>query len=281
MPNHLGLIVGNGKLPILAIEDAIKNNNKFTVIGFNDVNYDQLLNIHKDIMINTFDILKPVEMLNFLKKNNINTVCICGGVKPPKIKPIDLFGVAINNLSLISYAAKILISKNHGDDFLLSIAESVVKAYGCKIIGIHELIPDLLSRNIDNINIKLTDKYKKDIENGIYILKTISDLDIGQSIVVVNNRVLGIEAAEGTDELILRCGRYAEQYKDARPVLIKIPKENQTRKIDLPTIGENTLKNLISANFAGIVVENGGNIIIDRHAVHEYLKKSNLFMKVI
>ena len=146
-------------------------------------------------------------------------------------------------------------------------------------------------------NIKISKKIKKYIEDleteknlilSAPILNELSRFDIGQSIVVLNGRVLGIEGAEGTQELIKRCGKYYHDMcalnsnvRKRRPVLIKKSKLNQNQKLDMPTIGEQSIVDLVDNSFAGIALERDGVLMLDKPVIRQLCEKYNFFLKVM
>ncbi|MEE3108325.1 MAG: UDP-2,3-diacylglucosamine diphosphatase LpxI, partial [Pseudomonadota bacterium] len=88
--------------------------------------------------------------------------------------------------------------------------------------------------------------------------------------------VLGIEAIEGTDQLMARCG--ALRRPGPGPVLVKFCKIGQTRVADLPTIGPATIARAAAAGFAGIAVEAGGCLLVDRHGLVAAADRKRLFL---
>jgi UDP-2,3-diacylglucosamine hydrolase len=91
-------------------------------------------------------------------------------------------------------------------------------------------------------------------------LRTWAQLDQGQAIVVQNGLILGAEAAEGTDELIRRCGTYKRSGRG--PILVKIKKPQQDARMDLPTIGTETVRLAADAGFSGIAVQTGNALFL-------------------
>ncbi|MEY3809257.1 MAG: hypothetical protein RL306_445, partial [Pseudomonadota bacterium] len=49
-------------------------------------------------------------------------------------------------------------------------------------------------------------------------------------------------------------------------------------RIDLPTIGFDTIKNCIKANIKGIAVKRSQNIILDKDKIINLVKKNNFFI---
>ena len=93
---------------------------------------------------------------------------------------------------------------------------------------------------------------ERDIALGIEVAGRLGDLDIGQAVVVQQGLVLGVEAVEGTDQLLARCG--ALRRDGPGGVLVKLKKPRQERRADLPTIGPDTIRRAAEAGMAGIAV---------------------------
>lgn len=84
--------------------------------------------------------------------------------------------------------------------------------------------------------------------------------DIGQALIINNGLVLGVEAAEGTNNLIKRCAELREEQEGG--VLIKLCKPHQDKRLDLPCIGPDTIKNIAKYGYKGIVVEAKKSIML-------------------
>jgi DUF1009 family protein len=100
--------------------------------------------------------------------------------------------------------------------------------------------------------------------------RALGALDIGQGVVVANGLVLAVEAQEGTDAMLRRCAELPQALRGsggAAGVLAKAVKPSQDRRIDLPTIGPETVMGAARAGLAGIVGEAGSLLVVDRKAV--------------
>lgn len=103
-----------------------------------------------------------------------------------------------------------------------------------------------------------------DAEFGWPLAKQIGALDIGQALAVKEREVIAVEAIEGTDKLINRAGELCRQ---GGWTLIKVAKPNQDMRFDVPTIGPNTIEKLHAARAAGLVIEAGRTLILERERV--------------
>lgn len=109
---------------------------------------------------------------------------------------------------------------------------------------------------------------KADEHRGREILAILAPADFGQGLAIQNGLVLGVEAAEGTDACIARCGLLAFSGKDDdRPVYVKRAKPHQSDHMDLPTIGPQTIQALVLAGFQGLFVQADRTLVVDRDHV--------------
>ena len=280
MKAKIALLSGNGTLPRVITDALSEQRRDFEIICFDNENAAFFENcgytVHAMPLENVVGILKK------LREIKAREVVFCGGVRFRGIRQMKL--VSFDNLKLLfvilKSVTKILISRQRGDDFLLSIAQKMLQEFNMKIVGAHEIVPELICGRRDEINANLAREHKGDIELGKEVLAAISKFDIGQSIVVQNGRIIGMEGAEGTDELIRRCGDYKQNSKRA-PVLVKMCKVGQSTKTDLPTIGINTFKRLKESGFAGVAISCGSAIVLDREKIREFCEREEVFLNVI
>ena len=122
----------------------------------------------------------------------------------------------------------------------------------------HLVTPGVLTRR------RPTDKQWADLRFGWDVCQTVSRLDIGQSIAVVDNDVIAVEAVEGTNAMIERAGRLC-------PVggwtLIKVSNTRQDLRVDVPTVGTTTVEKLAAAGAGCLVLEAGKTVMLERQKV--------------
>ena len=268
------LIAGNGQLPIVVAEKLQQQNVPLTIICLDNGTFQYFQdhntqhNIYKVFNVKMEDV---IDVLSIIKTQEIKQVVCCGGVKFKGLNNLKLFKISfiIKHLKLVKPILLACLSKQKGDNFLLNLVEKILNNIGCQVVAVQDVLPDIMCSKKDEINVKLAQRYFNDIKFGDEILNTMSSYDIGQSIVTHNGRVLGIEAYEGTQNLIKRCGEYYAEINEkntqkTKPVLIKKSKLNQNRKLDIPTIGKQTILDLVSADFAGLALENNSVFILNK-----------------
>jgi len=154
-----------------------------------------------------------------------------------------------------------------GDDRLLSGVASLFEEAGLRIIGLHDVAPEVLVPKGVLGHFEPTARDKSDIAHALSVIHALGPFDVGQAVVVANNNVLAVEAAEGTDNMLLRLAELRHQHRVTTPpgigVLVKAPKPGQDRRFDLPAIGQRTVENVARAGLAGLAVAAGSSIVAE------------------
>ena len=115
-----------------------------------------------------------------------------------------------------------------------------------------------------------------DIRRGIAVARALGAVDVGQGCVVQQGIVLAVEAAEGTDAMLARC--VAVAHPGPGGVLVKLPKPEQERRADLPTVGPDTIRDAAAAGLRGVAFEAGGTILAEREATVAAADAAGLFL---
>jgi hypothetical protein len=266
--NKLAIIAGKGDLPKMIIKKCQEQDRSFFIILIKD----ELSNVdfvqYDHIIINFGEISKIIDTL---KSNKIKELVFAGGVTKP-----SMFGIKVDKKGAI-LVSKILGNKLFGDNNLLSTIINFFEKEGFNIVGAEQIIDDLLANKGLLGSTKPNNEMFGDIGIGENALKVMSELDIGQSIVVQQKQIVGVEAIEGTDNLIKRC-KDLQFIKGSRMILVKIKKQNQITKIDLPALGVETIKNLSNCGFAGVAVQANYCLIINHKEVIKLANKLELFV---
>jgi hypothetical protein len=123
---------------------------------------------------------------------------------------------------------------------------------------------------------------QSDIARGLAVLSATGPFDIGQAIVVADNRVLALEAAEGTDRMLERIATLRRDGRLGLPdkvgVLVKAPKAGQDRRLDLPSIGPGTVEGVVRAGLAGLAVVAGAAIVAEPQTVATIADRAGVFV---
>ena len=268
---QITLLAGEGLLPLHVYEECSKRGISCNIIGIKDCISVELFEQNKI----EYDVLPVYSVSKILKKlHSFNTqyVTLAGRVKRINISKL-LFDV--KGIKLFYKIAR----KNMSDNFLLSNILHFLEDEGFHIIPTERIVSDLIVQkgNIVAGKVQISNSTIQEIDKGFEILTSIAQFDIGQALVIQSGLVLGVEAAEGTNELIRRCGKIQQQ--DCKPpILIKICKPNQDKRIDLPCIGSYTIEMLHQNNFMGVALEAGFSLILEPKLTISRASELNIFI---
>ena len=169
-----------------------------------------------------------------------------------------------------------------GDDHLLSGVARIFHELGFRIVGAHEVAPEILMPRGNIGTVGPGQRDRADIARGLALLHAIGPFDVGQAVVVANNQVLALEAVDGTDSMLERIAELRTHGRVATGkgvgVLIKAPKSTQDRRLDMPAIGPKTVEAAARAGLAGIAVVAGSTIIAEPQQVARAADAAKLFV---
>ena len=262
----LGIIAGSGKLPSELINICKSIQRPYFVIAIeHNTNKDILLDVpHYWVSLGAAG--KIVEQL---KKEEVKQIVMAGGVRRPswtEINP-DWKGVKI---------LPKLLASSQGDGAILALIIKELEKEGFTVVGVDDVLMDILTRE-GPLGEFLPDKSAKlDITRAIEVGLAMTDLDVGQAIVVQQGIVLGVEAIEGTDALIDRCSDLKRDGPGG--ILLKLKSKQQDSRVDLPTIGPDTIKRAGRAGIRGVALEAESSLTVDTPETIRTANQEKLFL---
>lgn len=262
----LGIVAGGGSLPALLIDECDRQNRPVFVVGF-EGQTDERIFQGRNHLVSRPD--KAGHIVKRLRSEGVSDLVLIGSVKRPHLTDLrpDLFTAG--------FFARLGL-RALGDSDLLSAVRHTLEREGFKIHAVQDFMHDVLMPEGVQGKIHPTDKHRVDIDLGMKTARALGVLDVGQSVVVRDGMVLGVEGVEGTDELIRRCAAYRANNKGG--VLVKICKPQQDRALDLPTIGPNTIQLCADLAFDGIAISAGEALLADRANVIRLADQAGLFI---
>ena len=265
----LALFAGKGDLPRLLIQSCASQGRPLYILAFHGQTEPELVEGHPHLWIHFGEVGKA---LKYLKSNKVREIVLAGGMTRPSLTEIrpDLKGT----IWLAKLGAKAL-----GDDNFLRMLIQMMEAEGFSIVGADQVLQDILTPQGILGTISPDSQARSDIARGLEVLKALSAVDVGQAIVIQQGLVLGVEAIEGTDALIQRAGEHARS--GAPGILIKIAKSTQENRADLPTIGPETIKNVMKAGLRGVAIEAGRSLLLHREETLRLADEAGIFVEGI
>jgi DUF1009 family protein len=267
----IGIVCGGGNYPLLIAESCHRENIEFCFVhldGFSvRSNYVDFSTIAKT----NVGLGEVGKALNFLRKHGVKKIVFAGTVERPNFSKISLDATAA--LWLLKLGKKIF----SGDDALLRGISVILQQEGFELVDGTDLMTDdaFIPTGVCTKKHPTIAVYR-DIKKGFCVAKALGALDVGQSVIVMDGLILGMECVEGTDALIKRCAKLRKSKKGG--ILVKVVKPQQDRKFDLPTIGKKTVDLLHNNGYAGVALESNGCIVIEKQSVIDQLNQFGMFL---
>jgi UDP-2,3-diacylglucosamine hydrolase len=207
---------------------------------------------------------------------NCRDVVLIGGLVRPALRQIRLDWKTLRVLPQIVRAFR------GGDDHLLTGVARIFEAHGFRLIGAHEVAPELLVPEGVLGSRRPSDRDRADIARGLALVEAIGPFDIGQAVVVADGHVLAVEGAEGTDHMLERIADLRSHGRIRVPagvgVLVKAPKTGQDHRFDLPSIGPRTVEGVARAGLAGLAVLADATLVAEAGRVVMAADRAGIFV---
>jgi UDP-2,3-diacylglucosamine hydrolase len=269
----LGIICGGGAIP-LAVAAAVQRRGRrvmlFALRGFVDAKAVSAYP-HCWIAVGQFGRFRRLA-----RAEGCRDLVLVGGLVRPAIRQVRLDWATLVEMP------RILRAFRGGDDHLLTGIGRILESDGFRLLGAHEVAPDITAP-AGALGLHQPDAdAAADIARGFEMLDALSPFDVGQAAVIAKGRILAVEAAEGTDAMLQRVVALREAGRiglsRGTGVLVKAPKQRQDRRFDLPSIGPDTVLHAARAGLAGIAVVAGGTIIAEPQRLVEAADENGLFV---
>ena len=259
----LAIISGSGKLPKI-----IRNFYKKAL----QINFSNSNSFKKTNVINC-EFEKLGFLFDCLKRSGIKRVVMAGAIVRPQLDKSKMDEYTRHLFSELS--AKLV----QGDNELLSFIAREFEQKGYKILGASDLVPNL---TVDTGFVcgSAYEFLSRDINKADSVLKILSPEDIGQSVVIENGLVLGIETLQGTNELLKFVSKTSPnlRMRGSGGIFVKRPKVNQDLRFDMPVIGPKTVELACKADLRGLIISPGSVMLLEREKCVKVAEANNFFI---
>ena len=264
----LGIIAGGGKIPMMLIEHCVETGREFCLLGIKD-NADKELIEKANVPVTWIRIGQAGTGFKMFMDEKVGEVVMIGTIKRPSF--FDL----VPDFRTAAFFAKVG-AKALGDDGILRAVVNEIEKDGMRVVGIHEVLSDILVKEGVLGKHKPDHQAEVDILRGIEVALELGKVDVGQGVIVQQGLVLAVEGIEGTDEMIRRSKDYKR--KGAGGILVKLRKPQQDMRVDLPTIGAQTVIKAAESGLRGIVIHAENGLIVDEKEAIETANKKGMFL---
>jgi UDP-2,3-diacylglucosamine hydrolase len=210
------------------------------------------------------------------KAENCRDVLFIGTVLRPPLTALRL------DWHTIKLMPRVIGFFRGGDDKLLSGVAGLMESGGLRVVGVKDVAPDLFVPEGVLGGRAPSQRDYADIERALKLVAVLGPFDVGQAAVVANGHVVAVEAAEGTDQMLMRIAELRGLGRLTAPrgvgVLVKAPKPGQDRRFDLPSIGPRTIELVAAADLAGLAVTAGSTMIAEADAAIAAADRHKIFV---
>ena len=262
----IGLIFGDTDFPDHILKKIKKKKVKYLIIDLS-----KSKKFKKDKKSYAVSIGQFGRIINILKENKCKKVLFAGKVKKPNFSKLRL------DFKGIYYIPRIIKASKLGDAAILKEIIKILDQNNIKTENSLRFNPELSLNRGNFSKIKPDKQDQLDIQKAIKTLNNLREYDFSQGVVVRNEKVISIEGKGGTKKLLEKSR--SKKFRN-HGVLVKLPKKKQDLRIDLPTIGLNTLKQSKTAGLKGIVVKNKQHVFLDKSKCINFANKNKMFISV-
>jgi UDP-2,3-diacylglucosamine hydrolase len=271
--DSLAIICGGGSFPA-AVADAVARRGRrpvmFGIKGWADADVIERY-AHHWIAIG-----QAGRFFRLARTEHCRDVLFIGTVLRPPLSALRL------DWQTIKLMPRVIRFFRGGDDKLLSGVAGVAETGGLRVVGVKDVAPEIfvpqgvLGRHAP------TERDRADIARALTVIGALGPFDVGQAAIVADNNVLAVEAAEGTDNMLMRIAELRKLGRVTSPlgagVLVKAPKSGQDRRFDLPSIGPRTIENIARAGLAGLAVTAGSTMIAEADQAIAAADRAGIFL---
>ena len=256
----LGLIAGEGELPKLVARGARGAGRKVAIVALRGCADPALREL-----ADTFcwrGIVQLGQWIRVLRRAGCREVVLAGRVRKSQMFDVPRWRQWLQYLpDWTSIRVWYFRARDKRNDTLLGAVADELERRGLTLIDSTRYCPEALAEEGLLTPFEPPRSVRDAADFAWPLARQIAALDIGQSLAAKEREVIAVEAIEGTDKLIERAG---ELCPAGGWTLVKVAKPNQDMRFDVPTIGPQTIENLHRARAAGLVIEAGKTIVLER-----------------
>jgi UDP-2,3-diacylglucosamine hydrolase len=258
-----GLIAGNGRFPILALEAARELGFDVVAIGIKEEASQEIESLaRKTYWISLGQLSRLIEIL---KDERIGEVMMTGQVKHAKI-----FSSIRPDWRLFKLLAGL---RHKNTDALIGGVAKVLEDEGIRLVDSTLLLKKLLAEQGVLTRRKPDADELRDIDYGRRVANALAGFDIGQSVAVADRACVAVEAMEGTDAMLRR----AAALVNGRPLrLVKVSKRRKHLLFDVPVAGPETIRVMGETGATALSVDAGRTLLLDRGEMMELAEQAKI-----
>ncbi len=259
----IGLFLGDTDFSNIVLNKIKRRKKKYFIIDFSKKGKFQKDKNSYRISIGRFG-----QIINLIKEKKSNKVLFAGKIAKPEFSKLRL------DLKGIYYMPSIIRASKLGDAAIIKSIIKILKNERIKVLSSIYFNPELAVKKGNYTRIKPSKIDNHFINKGISYFSKFNSLDHIQALIIKEDEVIAKEDNKGTQRMLSRLK------KNSNGILIKYPKKKQDLRMDLPTIGLQTLKDCKKFGLKGIVLKSKKNIFLDKIKCIKFANKNKIFISV-
>ena len=260
----IGLFLGDTDFSKIVLNKIKKLKKKYFIIDFSKKS-----NFKSNKYSHRISIGKFGKILSLIKQKKSKKVLFAGKIAKPEFSSLRL------DFKGIYYMPSVIRAAKKGDAAIIKAIIKILNNEGIKVISSIYYNPELSLKSGNYTKLKPNKNDFVSIKKGIKYFNKLNDLDHVQALIVNDGKIVAKEGRGGTRKMLNKLEKITQG------VLIKFPKKKQDLRIDLPTIGLQTLKDCKKYGLKGIVLKSKKNIILDKVKCIQFANNNQIFIKII
>jgi DUF1009 family protein len=260
----IGLFLGDTDFSEVVLKKIKKIKKKYFIIDFSKNN-----RFKKDNNSHRISIGKFGKIISLIKEKKSKKVLFAGKISKPKFSTLRL------DLKGVYYMPGIIRAAKLGDAAIVKAIIKILDNEKIEVISSIFFNPELTVKSGNYTKLKPNKIDNVSIKKGIAYFNKLNELDHVQAVIIKDNIILATEDRQGTKKMLSKLKIKSEG------ILIKLPKKKQDLRMDLPTIGLQTLKDCKKYGLKGIVLKSKKNIFLDKVECISFANKNKIFIKII
>ena len=260
----IGLFLGDTDFSQIVLSKIKKLKKKYFIIDFSKNSKFKKNKYSHRISIGKFG-----KILDLIRDKKSKKVLFAGKIAKPKFSSLRL------DFKGFYYMPSVIRAAKKGDAAIIKAIIKILNIEGIKVISSISFNPELALKAGNYSKLKPNREDLVSIKKGIKYFNKLNELDHVQALIVNDGKIVAKEEREGTRKMLIKLK------KKTQGVLIKFPKKKQDLRMDLPTIGLQTLKDCKKYGLKGIVLKSKKNIILDKVKCIQFANKNKIFLKIV
>jgi DUF1009 family protein len=261
MSAPIGLIAGQGKLPVIVANGIHAAGARVCCVGLRDQYLDELPPLCDEF--HRAGIAQIGRWIRTFRRAGVTEAVMVGRVAKVRMHdPLRLFRQIPDWRAAVIWYRR--LRHDRRTPALLAAVADELQRNGVTLIDSTKYIPDHLAEEGVMGAVEPDRDQQADIAFGWPLLEETVRLHVGQAMAVRDRDVIAVEAIEGTDRMIERAGSLC---RAKGWTLLKTSSPDHDMRADVPTIGVGTIERLRAAGAGCLALGTGRVILIERPEV--------------